>query len=169
MYRLIHGWRGGTGYSKSCLLYCMHKDDLQPELLPITLYRTFVQQCKMNCENCLVFFLENMSIDLVNSICTACPGNCECCPSRVHILLTKPFILWFPGLQRYLHDLHYLSLLIFFTMLFLSLLLQMSSSTKTNRLFVSEPMEGKPVTAVPGIGNVLGRRLKDKDYYQAKD
>ncbi|XP_063324426.1 barrier-to-autointegration factor-like protein isoform X2 [Pelmatolapia mariae] len=35
----------------------------------------------------------------------------------------------------------------------------MSSSTQKHRTFVSEPMAGKPVTAVPGIGPTLGREL----------
>lgn len=35
----------------------------------------------------------------------------------------------------------------------------MSSSTQKHRNFVSEPMAGKPVTAVPGIGPTLGREL----------
>ena len=40
----------------------------------------------------------------------------------------------------------------------------MSTTTKKHSSFVNEPMEGKHVTEVPGIGVVLGERLSDKGF-----
>ena len=40
----------------------------------------------------------------------------------------------------------------------------MSSTSQKHRDFVSEPMGEKPVTAIAGIGDVLGGRLSDKGF-----
>ena len=42
----------------------------------------------------------------------------------------------------------------------------MSSTSQKARNFVSEPMGEKFVTELPGIGPVLGERLKEKGYDQ---
>lgn len=41
------------------------------------------------------------------------------------------------------------------------------STSKKMRDFCAEPMGEKPVTAVAGIGEVLGKRLADKGYDKA--
>ncbi|CAL8282069.1 unnamed protein product [Arctogadus glacialis] len=43
----------------------------------------------------------------------------------------------------------------------------MSSTTQKHRDFVSEPMGKKKVTALAGIGDVLGKRLEDKGFDKA--
>ncbi|XP_063076824.1 barrier-to-autointegration factor-like [Engraulis encrasicolus] len=45
----------------------------------------------------------------------------------------------------------------------------MSSTSKKHQAFCSEPMKGKPVTAVPGIGKVTGSQLKAQGYSKATD
>ncbi|XP_046561947.1 barrier-to-autointegration factor-like [Haliotis rubra] len=45
----------------------------------------------------------------------------------------------------------------------------MSSTTQKQQNFVSEPMGDKPVTALPGIGPVLGERLNEAGFDKAKD
>lgn len=40
----------------------------------------------------------------------------------------------------------------------------MSSTSKKHSNIVSEPMRGKPVQALPGVGPVLGRRLESSGY-----
>ncbi|KAL1441076.1 hypothetical protein MTO96_008823 [Rhipicephalus appendiculatus] len=40
----------------------------------------------------------------------------------------------------------------------------MSSTSKKHRNFVSEPMAGKSVTELAGIGDALGRRMKDRGF-----
>ncbi|XP_054270005.1 barrier-to-autointegration factor-like [Macrosteles quadrilineatus] len=42
-----------------------------------------------------------------------------------------------------------------------------STETKKHRRFVSEPMGDKDVTELPGIGEVLGGRLRDEGYCEA--
>ncbi|XP_034826685.1 barrier-to-autointegration factor-like [Maniola hyperantus] len=41
------------------------------------------------------------------------------------------------------------------------------STTKKHRDFVAEPMEEKPVTKLAGVGEVLGKRLKNEGYDKA--
>ena len=43
----------------------------------------------------------------------------------------------------------------------------MSSTSQKHREFVSEPMGDKPVTALAGIGETMGGRLRDKGFDQA--
>ncbi|KAL1441075.1 hypothetical protein MTO96_008823 [Rhipicephalus appendiculatus] len=43
----------------------------------------------------------------------------------------------------------------------------MSSTSKKHRNFVSEPMAGKSVTELAGIGDALGRRMKDRGFDKA--
>ncbi|XP_062381937.1 barrier-to-autointegration factor-like [Sardina pilchardus] len=45
----------------------------------------------------------------------------------------------------------------------------MSSTSKKHQAFCSEPMKGKPVTAVPGIGRVSGGQLQSQGYHKATD
>lgn len=40
----------------------------------------------------------------------------------------------------------------------------MSTTSKKHQDFVSEPMGEKEVTAIAGIGDVLGQRLSDKGF-----
>uniref|UniRef100_A0A023GEB6 Barrier-to-autointegration factor-like protein n=1 Tax=Amblyomma triste TaxID=251400 RepID=A0A023GEB6_AMBTT len=43
----------------------------------------------------------------------------------------------------------------------------MSSTSQKHRNFISEPMGEKDVTDLAGIGDVLGKRLKDKGFDKA--
>ncbi|KAM3605577.1 uncharacterized protein V6R79_001090 [Siganus canaliculatus] len=43
----------------------------------------------------------------------------------------------------------------------------MSTTSQKHRDFVAEPMGDKPVTALSGIGDVLGRRLEDQGFDKA--
>lgn len=43
----------------------------------------------------------------------------------------------------------------------------MSSTTQKHKNFVSEPMHGKPVTELAGIGTVYGDRLKKAGFTKA--
>uniref|UniRef100_A0A1E1XVA1 Barrier-to-autointegration factor-like protein n=1 Tax=Amblyomma sculptum TaxID=1581419 RepID=A0A1E1XVA1_AMBSC len=43
----------------------------------------------------------------------------------------------------------------------------MSSTSQKHRNFISEPMGEKDVTDLAGIGDVLGKRLKDKAFDKA--
>uniref|UniRef100_A0AAY4DH77 Uncharacterized protein n=1 Tax=Denticeps clupeoides TaxID=299321 RepID=A0AAY4DH77_9TELE len=45
----------------------------------------------------------------------------------------------------------------------------MSSTSKKHQSFTSEPMRGKPATALPGIGKVQGARLESSGYSHATD
>ncbi|PWS23145.1 hypothetical protein DKP78_14680 [Enterococcus faecium] len=45
----------------------------------------------------------------------------------------------------------------------------MSSTSKKHQSFCSEPMRGKPVTAIPGIGPARGSQLQARGYHQATD
>ena len=44
----------------------------------------------------------------------------------------------------------------------------MSTTSKKHQDFVSEPMGEKEVTAIAGIGDVLGTRLSDKGFDKVK-
>ncbi|KAK7089569.1 barrier-to-autointegration factor-like [Littorina saxatilis] len=41
------------------------------------------------------------------------------------------------------------------------------STSQKHRAFVNAPMANKPVTAIPGIGKVLGSRLNQRGYADA--
>ncbi|ELT99477.1 hypothetical protein CAPTEDRAFT_108484 [Capitella teleta] len=43
------------------------------------------------------------------------------------------------------------------------------ASSRKHANFVSEPMAAKPVTALAGIGETLGRKLNQHGYQQARD
>ncbi|KAL2082936.1 hypothetical protein ACEWY4_020709 [Coilia grayii] len=43
----------------------------------------------------------------------------------------------------------------------------MSTTSQKHRDFVGEPMGDKPVTALSGIGEVLGKKLEDQGYDKA--
>ncbi|KAG5261192.1 hypothetical protein AALO_G00301080 [Alosa alosa] len=45
----------------------------------------------------------------------------------------------------------------------------MSSTSKKHQSFCSEPMKGKPVTALPGIGPAHGSQLQSSGYRNATD
>lgn len=45
----------------------------------------------------------------------------------------------------------------------------MSSTSQKHKEFVAEPMGEKPVMALAGIGDVLGKRLQDKGFDKVKD
>ncbi|KAL2078703.1 hypothetical protein ACEWY4_026388 [Coilia grayii] len=45
----------------------------------------------------------------------------------------------------------------------------MSSTSKKHQSFCSEPMKGKPVTDIPGIGRVSGGHLQSQGYNKATD
>lgn len=40
----------------------------------------------------------------------------------------------------------------------------MSSTSQKHQHFISEPMGNKPVTDLAGVGEVLGKRFKDKGF-----
>ena len=44
-----------------------------------------------------------------------------------------------------------------------------NSSTQKHKNFVTEPMRKKPVTALAGVGEVLGKKLKSKGLEKAED
>ncbi|XP_061600807.1 barrier-to-autointegration factor-like protein [Cololabis saira] len=43
----------------------------------------------------------------------------------------------------------------------------MADTTEEYRDFVAEPMEDKPVTALPGIGEELGKKLRTRGFTRA--
>ncbi|XP_042559206.1 barrier-to-autointegration factor-like [Clupea harengus] len=45
----------------------------------------------------------------------------------------------------------------------------MSSTSKKHQSFCSEPMKGKPVTALPGIGPGCASQLQSQGYHKATD
>ena len=45
----------------------------------------------------------------------------------------------------------------------------MSNTSKKHQSFCSEPMKGKPVTALPGIGPARGSQLQSQGYHKATD
>ena len=40
----------------------------------------------------------------------------------------------------------------------------MSTTTRAYRVFVSEPLSDKDVTALPGIGPVIGKQLRERGF-----
>ena len=77
MIKVMHGWRGGTGYTWGCFPYCTskfnHGENIQYcssspcSNLFVNLQPTIDLECSI--VYCLAFFLENMNIDLGN--CTS--------------------------------------------------------------------------------------------------
>ncbi|ESO82939.1 hypothetical protein LOTGIDRAFT_100069, partial [Lottia gigantea] len=43
------------------------------------------------------------------------------------------------------------------------------TTSKKHNYFIAEPMGQKPITAIPGLGQILGQRLADAGYHYVRN